>query len=363
MPCKCRIHWQGETLDPTRTPAKTLPDFLRDALAFCRAWDSGQPSFPIQTSGSTGAPKTIRLTRSQMQASAQMTAKALGLTAGDKTLMCLNPQYIAGRMMLVRGMEIGLELFLTEARRNPLRSFSQPPNFDFAALVPLQLEAILEDDDTRFFEGGKAIIVGGAPVSPALESRLEAFDCPLWATYGMTETVTHIALRRLNGREKSPYFTALPGVTLSLDKRQCLCITAPSTDGATITTNDRVRLHTATEFEWLGRTDFVINSGGVKVQSEAVERAAEQELSALGLSARLCVLGLPDEQLGQRVVLVLEGAELPPETQKRLHKALGHRLPTYHAPKEIRSHSVFPETATQKIDRKKLRKQILYKEK
>lgn len=361
MPCK--LHYQGETFDTTALPATHKTPLLQSVFDFCRAWESGTEAFTIRTSGSTGTPKPIRLERRQMQRSAEMTAQALGLAANDRALVCLPTQYIAGRMMLVRGMVLGLELFLTEPQRNPTTGFPETQGFDFAALIPLQAEAILEAGDAHFFRGGKAIIIGGAPVSVGLEKQLNAFGCPVWATYGMTETVTHIALRRLEGKAASPHFEALPGVVLSQDERDCLQIKAPTTRGKTLTTNDRVRLLDERRFVWLGRADFVINSGGVKVQPENVEAQATRWLYENKHPGDVIATGLPDPQLGQKVVLVLEGNPLSEETQRRLFQSLRASLSRYEVPKEIYFLSEFPRTATRKIDRNEVRMQILSEQK
>lgn len=210
-----------------------------------------------------------------MQASARLTGQTLGLQPGDAALVCLNVRYVAGVMMLVRGLELGLSLTIQEPSGNPLANLDPATDrFAFAAFVPLQLQTILEQtpDKMPILNGMKAIVVGGAATSLALERALQVITAPVYATYGMTETVSHIALRRLNGPDASEVFTALDGVTLGTDERGCLHSTAAATNFEQIQTNDVVELIDPAHFRLLGRADRVINSGGVKIQPERVEQ-------------------------------------------------------------------------------------------
>lgn len=298
-----------------------------------------------------------------MQASAHLTGQTLGLQAGDAALVCLNVHYVAGTMMLVRGLELGLPMTIIEPTGNPLISFDPAEvQFDFTAFVPLQLQAILEETPDRIsiLDNMKAILVGGAATSPVLEKALQIITAPVYATYGMTETVSHIALRRLNSLQKSDVFTALRGVTLGTDERGCLHITSAATNFERIQTNDVVDLLDQTQFRLLGRADRVINSGGVKIQPERVEQVIQTTLTQyqqpeLGLP-RLFVAGLPDERLGQRVVLVVEqGMEHGAWGESlwdRVREAVREQVGVYAVPKDFIWVSPFAETATGKIDQK-----------
>lgn len=366
-----------------RWPLPSTP-YEAGALTFCRAWLSGQTEFVLQTSGSTGAPKPITLTRAQMRASAHLTGQALGLQTGDAALVCLNVRYVAGVMMLVRGLELGLPMTILEPSGNPLanadehqtrsggtrsggtRSGETP--FRFAAFVPVQLQTILEQsaDKLPILNRMKAILIGGAATSPALEQALQVIEAPVFATYGMTETVSHIALRRLNGPDRSDLFTALDGVLLGTDGRSCLHITAAATNFVRIQTNDVVELIDGptvgppaagppaagpARFRWLGRADSVINSGGVKVQPEQVEQIVGSVLATAGVSVRVFVAGLPDERLGQRIALFCEGWELTDAQWKRVQDAVRVQMGPYAVPKEVITVDEFVQTPTGKIDR------------
>jgi O-succinylbenzoic acid--CoA ligase len=335
--------------------------YQTEARDFCRAWQSRQDRFILHTSGSTGTPKPIELTRSQMKASAHLTGQTLGLQPGDTTLVCLNIRYIAGVMMLVRGLELGLPMTIVEPVSNPLLlPETEDKSFAFTALVPLQLQTILTETPEKkaVLDDMKAILVGGAATSPALEALIQPITAPVYATYGMTETVSHIALRRLNGPDASDIFTALTGVDLGVDERQCLHITSAATNFERIQTNDVVDLIDPMQFRLLGRADSVINSGGVKVQPEVIERLIQSTLVDAGLAPRLFVAGLPDERLGQRVVLVLETVSLTDAQWAACQQAVRDVLGGYSVPKAWYTVSAFTETATGKIDRRTTISQI-----
>lgn len=333
----------------------------RAALEFCAEWLSGAEGFVVQSSGSTGAPKPIRLTRAQMQASARATGQALGLRPGMAALVCLPTRYIAGRMMLVRGLELGLPLAVVEPEARPLRALPEWLEVAFASFVPLQAQAALAGTgaERARLDRLHALLVGGGPVSATLEDALQGVAAPVYHTYGMTETATHVALRRINGPQRSGAFTPLPGVETRLDERGCLALRGPVTGGAWLQTNDVAGLRPGGAFVWLGRWDNVINSGGVKVQVEQVEALVEQLLPQLlshpsGAGRRFFVAGLPDERLGQAVALMIEGA-LPPEQEAALLDALRASLAPvlgpYAVPRRIVAHPRFAETPTGKVDR------------
>lgn len=348
-------------LDPATPQHWPLPQtpYEAEALVFCRAWLSGQSEFVLQTSGSTGTPKPISLNRAQMQASARLTGQTLGLQAGDQALVCLNVRYVAGVMMLVRGLELGLPMTIMEPSGNPLSAFDlERVRFHFTALVPLQLQTILEQSVNRLtlLNNAKAILIGGAATSPALEERLQIIAAPVYATYGMTETVSHIALRRLNGAQRSKLFTALEGVELGTDERDCLHITSAATNFVRVQTNDVVAMNGSTltgrvQFQLLGRADRIINSGGVKVQPEPVERIVEHELATLDSTARLFIAGLPDERLGQRIVVFFENYSPDTGQWSRIQEAVRQAIGPYAVPKKAICVTKFTETPTGKIDR------------
>lgn len=331
-----------------------LPAYAIPILRFCYDWLSGQQEFIVHSSGSTGVPKAITLSRQQMQASAWQTARALKLRAGDRALLCMNAAYIGGKMMLVRAMEHALILTATEVQADPLAGLPADSHFDFTALVPLQLSAILQNDHSRtILQKMKAIIVGGAPVGQQLRKQLLSINAPVYSTYGMTETVSHIALQRLNGAERSDYYQAFPEIKLSQDTRGCLCIEAGAiTGGEKLLTNDLVELIDSHRFRWIGRADNIINSGGIKVQLEKIDQVAEGILLQLDIQRKLFAWALPDERLGQRLILLIEGRELAESTESVILKQFALQAGKYEQPQEIFYVENFKETSSGKIQKR-----------
>ncbi|MBA9077878.1 AMP-binding protein [Rufibacter quisquiliarum] len=323
-------------------------------LEFCKNWLQGVQEFAIQTSGSTGTPKWLELSRDRMEASAKRTLRLFDLQPEDRVLVCLNTEYIAGMMMLVRGFVGQLHMTIVEPSGNPLVRVDPASAFDFVALVPLQLQTILEQTPEKVGQLNrmKAILLGGAPVSKQLEKAVQALEVPVYQSYGMTETVSHVAVRRLNGAERTDSYTAPAEVTLGQDERGCLTIMADVTGGEVLVTNDRVEMIDAHSFKWLGRADNTINSGGVKVQLEKVESALEDALHQLGMSRRCFAAALPDESLGERLIAVLEGSPLADEEEQNLKGMLSEQLGKYEIPKQFGYLPRLPETATGKIDRR-----------
>lgn len=353
------------TLDPAAPDhwprSDQLTPYQTEALAFCQAWLRGQTDFVLHTSGSTGTPKPISLSRAQMWASARLTGQALGLRPGDPALVCLNVRYVAGIMMLVRGLELGLPLTIIEPTANPLATLDPASRFAFTALVPLQLQTILDQNQPAhltLLNRMKAILVGGAATSPDLEQAIQRLTAPVYATYGMTETVSHIALRRLNGPQASDVFTALDGVSLGTDERGCLHITSAATNFERVQTNDVALLLDAVHFRLLGRADRIINSGGVKVQPEPVETLVQETLAGFGPVPRLFVAGLPDARLGQRVVVVGERMVVEAAPWAAVQAAIRSRFGPHWVPKDWITVPTFAETPTGKVDRKAIMAQI-----
>ncbi|MGM9508700.1 AMP-binding protein [Larkinella sp. GY13] len=332
-------------------------EYEAKAISFCRQWLSGQSVFTLHTSGSTGTPKPITLSRRQMKASALLTGHTFGLVPGDHALACLNVDYIAGVMMLVRGLELGLVMTVVEPSSNPLLGLNpetEPVNF--AAFVPLQMHAMLDHPghSLPILNRMKAILVGGAALDRTLEDRLQTVSAPVFSTYGMTETVSHVAIRRINGPDRTDVFQALNGVEIGVDSRNCLFIKAAASDFETIQTNDVVELIDSFHFRLLGRADSIINSGGVKIQPERVEEVIAALLAKEGMAARFFVAGLPDERLGQQVVLFLEGKEWPESRHAVIKEAVLISIGPYAVPRKTVQVPVFPETPTGKIDRKSI---------
>lgn len=318
------------------------------ALDFCKAWLSGQKNFVQQTSGSTGIPKKIELTREQMQASAAATGAFFQTHTEKQLLCCLSPEYIAGKMMLVRAMVWGCPIWLVEPSGNPLEGLDFIP--DFVAMVPMQVEkASTNPKSLVILKKVENLIIGGAPISETLKKQLLKNQISAWQTYGMTETVSHVALAKIT--DESLVYQTLPGVEIGQDEREALWVKSPMSGAHPIQTNDLVELISRTSFRWLGRADFVVNSGGIKLHPELLEGKAEAAVQALFPGSRFFFIGEKDEKLGERLVLVLESPENK-EKSAALLKQLEAVLGKYEVPKKILFRSAFVETSSGKVNRR-----------
>jgi O-succinylbenzoic acid--CoA ligase len=328
----------------------TTEGFEREVFAFAAAFlNPSTTEISVRTSGSTGTPKTIVLSKEKMRNSARMTCDFFDLQPGDNALLCLSPSYIAGKMMLVRSIERGMNLWFTEPSSNPLQALEDAPKMQFTAMVPMQVEACLSDVTTLPQLGQiEQIIVGGGVVSASLLERMQGLPNRLFATYGMTETITHVAVRPLNGPDASEIYTALNGVRLWQDDRDCLIIRAPHLCTEELITNDVVELEDFHQFRWLGRIDNVVNSGGVKLFPEQIEK----KLTSF-MDRRFILVGTPDELLGEKLILLIEGEPLDTVTAKLLQGFMSDHLDRFEVPKEVRYVTQFAETGTGKIQRRK----------
>ena len=313
---------------------------------FIVEWLNSEDFIQVKTSGSTGEPKAINLKKEQVFNSAAATVKYFSLKEGTKALLCLSSEYIAGKMMLVRGMTAGWDLYAASPGKNPLEMSDQI--FDFAAMVPYQVFYSLSD-----LHKVKKLIVGGGAVSWDLEEKLQELETEIFATYGMTETISHIALRPLNGPERSPIFTALPEVRFAQTEEGCLRISAPAITDRYIYTNDMVELLSPTSFKFLGRIDNVINTGGIKVHPELVE----EKLSPY-LKLPFFIASQKNEALGEQVILIVESEE---QHSIEDFSNILDTLSSYEKPKQIYSTPQFDYTETGKIKRREVLRKLFGK--
>lgn len=305
---------------------------------FIADWLDSNDYVLSKTSGSTGKSKTIKIKKQAMVNSAIATGDYFRLKPSDKALLCLPAQAISGRMMLVRAMILGLELDAIKPSKT--LNIDQEKRYTFTAFTPMQLA-----NNVDKIKNIKTIIVGGAPVSYSLMENIKDSKVQIFETYGMTETVSHIAVKKLNGFKASKadsVFKVLPGINISKDDKDCLVIDAPNITSEKVVTNDIVRLTGEGCFEWLGRFDNVINSGGIKLNPEIIE----SKLQGL-ISDRFFVSSIPDEELGEKVVLVLENSKV------NVDFSVFKVLDKYEAPKEVVAVPKFKETQSGKIQRHK----------
>lgn len=345
------IYLDGVTISPHTIDAWLASQGGDDATAiqvaaFLRLWYNDSDTMPLHTSGSTGMPKPISVSKAAMVQSARATGQALGLRAGHTAFFAMSMDYIAGQMMVVRALVLGLRLYLCAPMGNPLALFAQPANF--VAMVPLQVQHALGQPHTRqLLFACDHIIIGGSAPSAALCGALEHHSGAVYATYGMTETVSHIALRRLNQPFAYQGYRPLPGVSVFLGDDDAIKITAPGILHAPLCTHDRGVLYPDGSFDILGRTDNVVNSGGIKLQVEQLEAAM-----APYLAAPFVLTSVPHPLLGQALVLLLQSASADPEA---LHTTLRRHLPRYHVPRYLCLVDSLPTTATGKVARAQCR--------
>lgn len=322
------------------TPAE-YQAVMQEVCHFLTEWFDDSPCLQVQTSGSTGTPHLFSASKDCMMESARMTCSFLELHAGDTALLCMPLKYIGAKMMVVRALITGMNLIVRPPSGHPLSDVTVP--LRFAAMVPFQVFNTLQiaREEARLKQIG-ILLIGGSPIDRALENTLALFPNRIYSTYGMTETLSHIALRPLNGELADGSYTPFPTVTLTTDADGCLQIHAPAISSTRIQTQDIVDLFPDNRFVIKGRKNNIINSGGIKIQIETVE----QILSGL-LSSPFAVTAAPDPGLGEQVVLLTENRE----EVIRHRKEIVSSLPRYHAPRQIIPVDHIPKAGNRKIDR------------
>ena len=305
---------------------------------FIREWESDCGYIVAHTSGSTGTPKEIRLPKSDMRVSAKATNSRFGITRRSVIAAPLSVDYIAGKMMCVRAIEAGCELLEMPVSNKVIID----RRIDLLAIVPSQLDSLLAQPDAPQLV--KNIIVGGAPMNDQQLAAIVNKGLNAFATYGMTETCSHVALKKICGHET--YFEAMPGISFSQDRRGCLVIQAPAYSFGNLTTNDIVEIASPTEFRWIGRFDNVINSGGIKISPERLEKEI-----ARYVDRPFYITSAKDDRWGEVPAIVFEGTAS--EVQDILD-LLASKIDHKTCPKKARAVRALPRTANGKIFRKKI---------
>lgn len=312
----------------------------KNILDFLEEWNSDSSFVPSKTSGSTGTPKEIQLPKTSMKMSAQMTGKFFGLKPGNTALLCMPVNFIAGKMMIVRAMELKLKLYCVEPKSKIDLNFAEA--LDFVPMTPMQVENSFDD-----LSKIRILLIGAAPLSEPLRKRLLEIPTQSFESYGMTETITHIGLKKIS----EEFFSILKGIEIRQDERECLIIQTPYFEEEIIT-NDIIEIKDKNQFKWLGRADNVINSGGIKLFPEQIEKKLKPFIET-----EFIISSLPDETLGQKLILIVEGQKndysellemLPPSTLEKFEK-----------PKAIYFLDKFPRTESGKLQREKIREKII----
>lgn len=316
----------------------TLQDFLKN-------WRSDSNTISVQSSGSTGTPKVLQVEKKRMLASAKMTCDFLDIQPGEKALLCMSLDHIGAQMMVVRSIERNLQLIEESPSGHPLATIEE--KIDFAAMVPLQIYNTLRVEREREkLKQIRNVIIGGGAISPAMEEELRDFPNAIWSSYGMTETLSHIALRAISGKKASEWYTPLDGIQIRVNEEGCLCINAPMLCENELVTNDMAIINEQGDFKITGRKDNVINSGGIKIQIEEVEKALGHNQQEMAIGS------YPDEKFGQIIVLLTTQKDL-----SILQKEID-RLPKYWQPKKILYVEHIPLTSNGKIAREEIQKEI-----
>ena len=321
--------------------AENCPPALWDLYLFLEKWFDASPVITVHTSGSTGTPKELVVRKDRMMQSARLTCEFLNLQAGDTALLCMNLRYIGAMMVVVRSLVAGLNLIVRPASGHPLSDIEEP--LRFAAMVPLQVYNTLRvPEEKERLEQTDILIIGGGAVDDSLEAEMSALPTAVYSTYGMTETLSHIALRRLNGDTASKHYYPFPSVELSLSAESTLVIKAPLICGEVLQTNDIACLYPDGSFTIAGRKDNVINSGGIKIQAEEMEKRLRPFIPV-----PFVVTSVPDPRLGQALTLLIAGQVDVRELESKLQTVLD----AYHRPRHIFMTESIPQTENGKIDR------------
>ncbi|MBP5365386.1 MAG: AMP-binding protein [Bacteroidales bacterium] len=315
--------------------------FEDEVRQFVAEWQSAKPTVTVFTSGSTGSPKPFEASKQKMTNSARMTCDFLGLKPGDTALLCMPMKYIAGKMVVVRSLVRSLRLITIEPSGHPFDAVNE--HINFAALTPMQVFNTLGvENEKKKMQSVDNLIIGGGAIDKKMAEELQRFPNRVWSTYGMTETLSHIAMRRVSGVDATDWYTPLCGVSVDLSARGTLTIDAPSLCDNMLETNDLAEIDAEGRFRILGRTDNTINSGGVKIQIEQVEDLLRQYTDI-----PFVITSRSDVKFGEVVVLITEA-----ENTDLIKDICEKSLPKYWQPKVYISHEV-PCTATNKPDRKK----------
>lgn len=319
----------------------TQNEFLQDLEAFLKEWHNDEPMVWVHTSGSTGTPKPLQVEKKRMEASAQLTCSFLGLKKGDSALLCMPLKYIAGKMVVVRSIVAGLRLIPVAPTGHPLADLQEIPTF--AAMIPMQVyNSIQVPEEKEKLMKIKHLIIGGGAIDTSLAQVLKNFPNHVWSTYGMTETLSHIALRKLNGDNASDWYTPFEDVRIQLSEERTLIIHAPNVCAEKLITNDIAEINEEGKFRILGRKDNTINSGGVKIQIEQVEALLRNHLSI-----PVQITAAPDAKFGEKVVLIYNKVE----NEEMIKAVCEEKLPPYWQPKRYIPVESLPLTGTGKPDR------------
>lgn len=333
-------------------------DYRQSVINFVEEWESlpvyrsqagYSPILRISTSGSTGAPKTFEFSREQVEASAKYTGQFFDFKKGDSILLSLSPNFVAGKLMLVRAMLHEMKIVVAPLNSNPLKDINFfLESIKLAAFVPYQINEILKDEHSKkIYQTIENVIIGGAEISPTLELKISHLTNKNYSTFAMTETLTHFALRPVDG--KTNFYTCLPGINIHEDARGCMVVEPNKILSQELITNDIIEKIDDTKFRWKGRFDHVINSGAIKIFPETEEKL----IGHLFDEKRFYLSSKKNDALGEELVLVIEDFLWNKKNQEEILIEIEKIAPKYHGPKSILFFDKFDETKNGKIIRQK----------
>jgi O-succinylbenzoic acid--CoA ligase len=325
-----------------------LPEWEFELYSFLEEWVSPSEFIEARTSGSTGEPQTIRLPKTTMQQSALRTIEFFGLQTGNRILLSLHCRFIAGKMMVVRAIVGQMDLVTVDPASD--FDFLLNDTFDFGAMVPNQVFKLLESPSGKKKLGNiHNLLIGGSAIPATLETQISQLSSRVVSTYGMTETASHIAIRELSVEKRSDVYHCLPGISVTTSENGCLQIHA-SEWKEPLQTKDIAEVLSPASFRILGRADDVIISGGIKYWPETIEKKLQQVI--LG---RFVISSLPDQKLGEKLVLVIEGE---PTEIEIIQQKMAELLSPFERPKAIYFLDKFSETPNGKLKRNEIRQAI-----
>lgn len=305
----------------------------------------------MTTSGSTGDPKVIKIDRSQIEASVFMTKNALELKPNMNALICLDPKYIASIIMAARCIILDMNMIIVEPSSNPLKSIDPSLHIDFASFVPIQIDRMVEDGATSRMESIDKILIGGAPLNDRLKKSLKHLNTDIFLTYGMTETVSHVALMKMGHQHMDAHYTLLEGIKMKKQDNGCLAIAGAVTNQKLINTNDLVEIINDSQFSWLGRLDNIINTGGIKIIPETIEFRLKDWINNPMTNSEFIISSIPDSRLGQKIVLITEGEPIGDDEFSVIQAYIKNEFSPFHIPRNAYAVQHFIRTDSGKIVR------------
>ncbi len=330
-------------------------DWQHEIFQFFIDWHDKSSTISVSTSGSTGKAKIISIEKKHMLASAQATLNHLEIETKGLAWLCVPARYIAGKMMIVRALAGNLDLLITKPQAKPELTVNR--KISLAAMVPVQAQNLFQDTGSKEImeQVLQNLLIGGSSIHKNLESLLRnTKSIKIWQTYGMTETISHIAMRRLNATPEQKCYSPLPGVSLQTGALDCLIISYPEIGVYNLKTNDMASLNTDHTFTITGRADYIINTGGIKINPEAVEKKLEEVLPY-----HCCLTSISGELAGEKLVLCIEGNQSLLSGICALWKTISETLLKHEIPSEIRFFQPFDRNENGKLDRSSIKEKLL----